>query len=88
MSPKNQGDATVRAALIYNHFLRAAGTRANCRVPASCKIFWFEVLSIGTQFSLPSFLSFPLTPFSQLSPWSVEKRSFHSAPVWKRRGDA
>ena len=79
--PQEPGGCNSESCTNNIHFFRAAGTRAKCRVPASCKIFWFEVLSIGTQFSLPSFLSLPLTPFSQLSPWSVEKRSFHSAPV-------
>ena len=79
--PQEPGGCNSESCTNNIHFFRAAGTRAKCRVPASCKIFWFEVLSIETQFSLPSFLSFPLTPFSQLSPWSVEKRSFHSAPV-------
>ena len=83
--PQEPGGCNSESCTNNIHFFRAAGTRAKCRVPASCKIFWFEVLSIGTQFSLPSFLSFPFDSFQSTQPLEPRKTFLSLRPCLKRR---
>ena len=83
--PQEPGGCNSESCTTNNHFFRAAGARAKCRVPASCKIFWFEVLSIGTQFSLPSFLSFPFDSFQSTQPLEPRKTFLSLRPCLKRR---